>query len=244
MKKIALTYILSACLTSIFGQVLPNTPITPPPENSNKDSICDVYERLAEQDFENGEFNWGSIGLSFGYLEFENFDAQFNQFFENYLTSKHNLRTINYGCLSFSHEECYNNILDSLILDKLGQDFFEKELKTAKKIYSEWKDLKMKTQDIFDWSKTYYVVDSPVKLNGNDKELEIYPIQLNAHSIELEIDTNGIITSASILKETPLERIYDNDLVKELNKKYEWVPAFLYGIKVKSTYWIDRKNKY
>jgi hypothetical protein len=227
-------------LTAIFGQVLPNISIQPPPEYLNKDSICDIYEKLAIQDFENEEFNWGSIGLSFGYLEFENYDAQFNQFFENYLTSKHNLRTINYGCLSFNHEECYNNILDSLIIAKLGKNFFDNELNTAKKLYSDWKGLKIQTKDIFDWSKTYYVVDSPVKLNGNDKELKIYPIKLNAHSIELEIDTNGYVISASILKETPLERIYDNDLAKELNNKFEWVPAYLYGNKVKSTYWIDK----
>ena len=242
MKKTVLTFLLTTSLTTIFGQVLPDIPIPPPPEYLNQDSICEVYEQLAEQDFKNGEFNWISIGLNLGYLELENFDSKFNQFFENYLTSKHSLRTINLGCLSFHHEECYTNKLDSLILEKLGRGFFDKELKTAKNLYPKWKNLKINSRDIFDWSKTYYVVDSPVKLNGNDKELEIYPIQLNAHSIELVVDTNGTVKDVSVLKISPLERIHNNELKVELNNKFDWVPAYLYGRKVQSTFSIEIKK--
>jgi hypothetical protein len=72
----------------------------------------------------------------------------------------------------------------------------------------------------------------------NDQELKTYPIKLNAHSIELEIDTNGNVTKASILKVHPLERVTSIELTKELNSRFNWVPAYLYGQKVRGTYLI------
>jgi hypothetical protein len=124
MKRQIIVAILVIFHSSVLAKILPSISIPPPPEYLNEDSICDLYKKLAYSDYEMGYFSWGSIGFGFGYLDIDNYDPVFNQFFENHLISKHNVRTLDYGCITSNHTLCYNHILDSLIILKLGNKFF------------------------------------------------------------------------------------------------------------------------
>ncbi len=228
---------LSQASQAQWYNTAPNIP-PPPTDNLGDSIICQAYSNLAKTDFDDGYLNWSSFGLDFGYLTFDSLSSDFTVFFENYLISRYNLRKSDLGCMVFEYEHCYSDTLNSLVAKKLGNSFFDPALTDAKTLFKNWLDSSVSTFEIFDWSKTYYWVDSPAKLIGNDKELQPYMERLNAQSIELEIDTNGLVTTARVLDKVTLERTTHAKLVKELNQKYRWVPAYLYGHKVNSNHLI------
>lgn len=104
---------------------------------SNNDSIrlkkfsCEEGLNQAKNDFSNGIYNCFSYGLII------ETNPKLNNFINEYRKNKYGIITKNAGCVITPYSKCYSETMEKLVLNKFGEDIFEKSRIEAERLYNE-----------------------------------------------------------------------------------------------------------
>jgi hypothetical protein len=90
---------------------------------------CESGTEQAKLDFNNGIYNCFSYGLI---LER---NSELSSYIRNYTKNKYGINTKNAGCVITEYSQCYSKTMDDLVLEKFGNDIFEKSRKEAEELY-------------------------------------------------------------------------------------------------------------
>ena len=94
---------------------------------------CESGTEQAKLDFNNGIYNCFSYGLIFER------NPELSSYIRNYTKTKYGIDTKNAGCVITEYSQCYSKTMDDLVLEKFGNDIFEKSSKEAEELYKKEK---------------------------------------------------------------------------------------------------------
>jgi hypothetical protein len=94
---------------------------------------CESGTEQAKLDFNNGIYNCFSYGLIFER------NPELSSYIRNYTKNKYGIDTKNAGCVITEYSQCYSKTMDDLVLEKFGNDIFEKSRKEAEELYKKEK---------------------------------------------------------------------------------------------------------
>ena len=94
---------------------------------------CESGTEQAKIDFKNGIYNCFSYGLIFER------NPELSSYIRNYTKTKYGIDTKNAGCVITEYSQCYSKTMDDLVLEKFGNDIFEKSRKEAEELYKKEK---------------------------------------------------------------------------------------------------------
>jgi hypothetical protein len=94
---------------------------------------CESGTEQAKIDFKNGIYNCFSYGLIFER------NPELSSYIRNYTKTKYGIDTKNAGCVITEYSQCYSKTMDDLVLEKFGNDIFEKSSKEAEELYKKEK---------------------------------------------------------------------------------------------------------
>lgn len=94
---------------------------------------CESGTEQAKLDFNNGIYNCFSYGLIFER------NPELSSYIRNYTKNKYGIDTKNEGCVITEYSQCYSKSMDDLVLEKFGNDIFEKSRKEAEELYKKEK---------------------------------------------------------------------------------------------------------
>lgn len=105
------------------------------PTDGNKEIVrigtCEDGNKQAIKDFKAGTYEVISFGMAIKIPE----KLDFDNFYNTYMKSKYGITFRNGGCVIQPETECYANTMKELILEKFGDDIFEKSKAEAQKLY-------------------------------------------------------------------------------------------------------------
>ena len=129
---------------------------------------CESRKKDALNDFSNGIYVLENYHANYDE------DYKFERYYELYLESEYNIKTITTGCIIISEESCYINTIDSLLESKYGDDFFKKNRLIQKQKFKKLK--KREKANVLNDKKFYdhrFLEEFP-EFNGNKKVLRKY----------------------------------------------------------------------
>ncbi len=190
---------------------------------------CGEAKKSAKKDFKNGNSSFRIYGL----LDDTETDFEFENFYNVLLYSKYSIKVEYMGCLTSENAICYVKKMNSLIKKKYGENFFKKTRIELENIYNETSE-KEKSK-LLDLSKVYdFELDSYPKFIGNDKELSFF-IKKMIPKLILIINEKGKVEDLE--NDNNEKKILNKQkIISKINAFGSFVPAYLYGIKVKSIY--------
>jgi len=186
-----------------------------------------------------------NISNDIDYIEFSSIDSEFEDFVYIYIYSKYSvLMEESFGQNPSKNLTCYSNVMNSLICNKYGKDIIKRSRKEAKEIYL--KKSETEKAKVIDLNNIYSLkLQSQPKFIGNDRVLIDYfrkeikteiktEETLYSNFITLILDENGIVVDIYLIENSNEINSKKEKLLLEINKLGSFVPAFLYGTKVKS----------
>tara|TARA_R110000868_G_C10890410_1_gene763561 strand:+ start:54 stop:791 length:738 start_codon:yes stop_codon:yes gene_type:complete len=176
-------------------------------------------------------------------------DIDFDRFYENYMIVNYGIESYNGGSIVMENEDCYNDEMNKIIIEKFGADFFCKKKEEVEREFEKFKILGQEERKKYidfeytyrlgmtdtraNYSKGYNELYKEIRKRINFSNLDFAPYKYTDIGIYLVIGQQGEIEKCEVVSNGFPETIGER-IEKVIIDIGNWIPAKLYGHPVKS----------